>query len=510
MSETPPTALLLNQLAQIKNPDARIVLHCQEGVLLARYGVALNGMHGGDSARFRFNWWEVATRRSWRLLQNTVETAVPYGGRVQCFEWSDNGEAHTRNPQARIQGQFGWGKPGVAVSMMRTLPCTLYTGEGFDISCSPIIPHDPAHLPAIWCFCSSPEYNKAVRAIDQKLNVTNATLVKVPFDLERWQKVAEERYPNGLPEPYSDDPTQWLFHGHPCGSVVWDEDAKWTAHGPLRTDATVLQVAVARLLGYRWPAEQDPEMRLAQEQRQWVQRCEELNDFADSDGIVCLPPVRGELRAADRLQSLLAAAYGQSWGLSLQDSLLTSAGASGKELHAWLRDDFFKAHCALFQNRPFIWHIWDGLRDGFSALVNYHRLDRAKLEKLAYTYLGDWISRTQEQAGQGTPGAEKRLIAARALQQKLRDILVGEKPYDIYVRWKTLAQQPMGWQPDLNDGVRLNIRPFMTADILRARPNIRWQKDRGTDPAPNCSGATERLNDLHFSLEEKRNAGNPG
>ena len=71
-----------------------------------------------------------------------------------------------------------------------------------------------------------------------------------------WQQVAAERYPNGLPEPYSDDPTQWIFHGHPCGSVIWDEAAKWTAIGPKRTDATVLQTAVARLLGYRWPAEE--------------------------------------------------------------------------------------------------------------------------------------------------------------------------------------------------------------------------------------------------------------
>ena len=69
---------------------------------------------------------------------------------------------------------------------------------------------------------------------------------KVPFDLERWQAVAAEKYPNGLPEPFSDDPTQWIFHGHPCGSVVWDEGAKRLAIGPDRVDGTVLHIAVAR------------------------------------------------------------------------------------------------------------------------------------------------------------------------------------------------------------------------------------------------------------------------
>ena len=128
-------------------------------------------------------------------------------------------------------------------------------------------------------FLLLPEYNEVVRRIDQKLNVTNATLAKVPFDFDRWTKVAEKRYPNGLPRPYSDDPTQWIFHGHPCGSVVWDETAKWTAHGRLRTDPTVLQVAVARLLGYRWPAEQDADMELADAQREWVRRSAKLLDW---------------------------------------------------------------------------------------------------------------------------------------------------------------------------------------------------------------------------------------
>ena len=61
-------------------------------------------------------------------------------------------------------------------------------------------------------------------------------------------------------------------------------------------------------------------------------------------------------------------------------------------------------------------------------------------------------------------------------------ILTGEPPYDIFVRWKPLREQAIGWHPDLNDGVRMNIRPFIEADILRKTPNIKWTKDRGTEP----------------------------
>ena len=71
------------------------------------------------------------------------------------------------------------------------------------------------------------QYREDVRSVDQALKVTAATITKVPFDLDRWARVAQERYPDGLPHPYSDDPTQWIFHGHPCGAVIWDEAAKW-------------------------------------------------------------------------------------------------------------------------------------------------------------------------------------------------------------------------------------------------------------------------------------------
>ena len=373
-------------------------------------------------------------------------------------------------------------------------------------------------LAAIWCFCSSPKYNEAVRRIDQTLKVTNGTLAKVPFDLDHWTKVAAEKYPKGLPEPYTDDPTQWIFHGHPCGSVVWNEEKKWPAHGLLRTDDTVLHVAVARLLGYRWPAELDDNMELADtSSANGSIVAKALASFADEDGIVCISPVRGEASAADRLLNLLAAAYGDAWSNDTLAALLKSAGHAGKTLETWLREKFFAQHCKLFKHRPFIWHIWDGLRDGFAALVNYHKLDAKLLETLIYTYLGDWISRQKQDIAGGVDGAQERLVAAENLKKRLELILEGESPHDIFVRWKPLEKQPIGWDPDLNDGVRLNIRPFLTvpdvhkkgAGVLRDKPNIKWNKDRGKDvesaPWYHKFGG-DRINDHHLTLAEKRAA----
>ena len=487
----------IGQAQQLKNPDARVALESSSHeTLLEGYALVPNGMHGGDSRRFRFLFWEISFGSVvWRHFQTSVDATRHYGGREHVFFWPDDGHIHYESPSAYVKGRVAWRKRGVVTRVMKELPVTLYDGKLFDISCVPVVPRDPAHLSAIWCYCSSPEYHDAVRRIDQKLNVTNATLGKVPFDLERWARIAEESYPNGLPQPYSDDPTQWIFHGHPCGSVVWDDARKRTANGSLRRDPTVLQVAVARLLGYRWPAEHDAGMELADEQRAWVRRCEALLSFADEDGIVCIPPVRGEAPAGDRLLGLLVAAFGDAWDDGVLTKLLAKAGASS--LDEWLRSRFFDEHCKLFHQRPFIWHIWDGRRrDGFHALVSYHKLaegdrkGRQLLESLTYSYLGDWIARQEDGVERGESGAEDRLVAARELKKRLAGILQGEPPFDIFVRWKPIHEQPIGWEPDVDDGVRLNIRPFMADDvpggkkgagILRTKPKITWGKDRGKE-----------------------------
>jgi hypothetical protein len=382
-----------------------------------------------------------------------------------------------------------------------------------------IIPQKKEMLPAIWCFCSSPEYSAEVRRINQKVQVANATLVKVPFDLAHWQKVAAERYPFGLPKPFSSDPTQWLFNGHPKG-----------ADQPLH-------VAISRLVGYRWPRQTGSS----------VPDCptlgsDGLEKHSAIDGIVALSPVKGEQAASGRLTALLSDAFGAEWSAVKLNSMLEKVGYAGKTLDDWLRDGFFEQHCALFHQRPFVWHIWDGRRDGFHALVNYHRLvapngeGRRTLEKLLYTYLGDWIDRQRADQKASVEGADARVAAAEHLRVELTNILAGEPPYDLFVRWKPLVDQPIGWEPDINDGLRMNIRPLRAAkplearakgaSILRTMPKIKWEKDRGKEPqrprdnfpwlwcwderTENFDGGKafdgNRWNDLHYSRSFKEAA----
>ncbi|NLO33175.1 MAG: SAM-dependent DNA methyltransferase [Candidatus Hydrogenedentes bacterium] len=592
---------LSEQGAQLQNPDARVVFESAEGQeLLSEYSGAYQGVSPADYPHYGRAFWETNMDKECVRWQASVERPLHYGGRHQILWKNVDFMFAVEQGYAYWRGNDSIGKNGVVVSAMRELPVTFSEGHPNDTNVAIIVPQNQSHLPAIWCFCSSPDYAQAVRRIDQALKVTNASLVKVPFDLDHWQRVAAEQYPHGLPEPYSDDPTQWLFHGHPCDSVRWNEATKRleVASEP-RVDATVLQVAVARLLGYHWPAEKEvtgtyssanpaqdapATMCLSMESRELVARCEALYSFADDDGIVCLHPVNREQPAASRLRTLLATAFGDAWSAGKERELLAAVGMKKGSLEDWLSDGFFEQHCALFHQRPFIWHIWDGRQDGFNALVNYHKLadsgrgfqplesatvdavssqeadhsgggfqplesaagcrchyegthtGRRILEKLIYTYLGDWITRQRQDQQQGVEGADARLAAALHLQNELKKILEGEPPYDIFVRWKPLHEQAIGWDPDINDGVRMNIRPFMTArplnakaknaSILRVTPRIKWTKDRGKEPTrpiedyPWFWGWDEktqdfpgsktfdgnRWNDLHYTNAHKQSA----
>lgn len=466
------------QSLQLENPDYRIVLESRSELpLLKKYAESYQGLCTGDFPGFGRLFWEIPTKSNiWEFQQSPVDSSTEIGGlqNVVCWE-KGNGRLRRYLVErlgegglgAWIRGEEAWGKLGVAVRQVGDLPVARYLGNIYDNNMAVIVPKKEEWLTAVFAFCSSIDFCREVRKLDQKLNVTNQTLLKVPFDLAHWQTVAAEKYPHGLPKPFSSDPTQWLFNGNPAG-----------ADQPLH-------VAVARLLGYQWPRQTGSSFPDCP-----TLGPDGLETLADDDGIVCLSATKGEAPAGERLRGLLVKALGP-FDLA---ALLASAGPKGSKsesLEEWLRDEFFEQHCALFHHRPFIWHIWDGHKSGFSALANYHKLDHANLEKLTYAYLGDWIRRQQSAVDAGEAGSDARLQAAKQLQTRLKLILEGEPPYDLFIRWKPLSKQAIGWHPDLNDGVRMNIRPFMAVDItggkksagvLRTKPNIKWDKDRGKEP----------------------------
>jgi hypothetical protein len=506
------------QKAELNNPDSRIVAQVSDAdlPLLSTRADAYQGIITGDRNSFIFSFWELPSLTDqWEPFVDAFEDEQ--SGRESVIRWEQGaGRLHRVAAENRDRlhdmhesGRLSWGRRGVLLTRIG-LKAAPYFGERYDNNLICITPKNAADLEALWAFCSSDEYKDLVRELDRKLSLTNATACKVAVRLGDW--AGEAQFPNPVP----DQCTQWTFDGRASGCD------------------SPLQVAVARLLGYRWPRQTGSSFMDCP-----AVGPDGLDSYADDDGIVCLPSLRGEAPAAERVRALLADAFGADWSAQKLNELLANANFAGRSLDDWLRDGFFEQHCALFHQRPFVWQIWDGRKDGFSALVNYHQLAALNgegcrvLDKLTHTYLGDWLDRQRADQKAGVDGADGRVAAAEHLKRELEKILEGEPPYDLFVRWKPLHQQPVGWEPDIDDGVRVNIRPFMTAKplsargknacILRVAPKIKWDKDRGKEPTrekadfpwfwgwdestQDFAGGKEfdgnRWNDLHYARAAK-------
>lgn len=550
--------LYILQSEQIHHPDARILTQRVEiGVMLEEYAISLAGILNGDSEKFKRKYWEFSQKGEEWVFQQTAPSSTSGCRGLTDLILFDDKNGHLREDEyvrrdrlhnSDQRGNAAWGKRGIAIGQMRSLPRADYYGEKFDSNVAVIVPKRAEDFDLVYRFVCSDEFVERVRDLESRRNITNATFGKVRFDKEKARllkvPVLEKR------RPYSNDPTQWLFDGLPQGSANPNTVDERGQPRRLGIAEHPLQVAVARLLGYRWPRQTGSSFMDCPA----IAEPDEIDRSGrvDADGIVCLPALHGEAGAAERLRGVLRAAWGEGWAEGVVRDCLQAEEARAEDLDGWLADEFFDGHCRLFHQTPFVWHVWDGLRDGFSALVNYHRLcapngvGRRMLEKLRDTYLGEWISRQQRLATDGDALAEDRFAAAEHLRGELTSIIEGHPPYDIFVRWKPLSRQAIGWEPDIDDGVRLNIRPFLAARprnanakkacILRVTPGIKKHEgaDRGGEPSrdkaeypwfwaedhdvatENFAGGDDfkgrRYNDFHYARAFKlaRRAKSPG
>lgn len=442
---------------------------CRPGQVLARHVTPCKGLSTGDDARLKRCFWELSELpgERWRRCQSSPTSDGGRGGMSYLVFW--NHGAFRQVPGAYLRGRAAWERRGVGVSVMGRLAASDYEGDLFDASLCVFIPNNHDDLEAITRFVRSTSYHDSIRAIEDNVFVATTTLGEAAFDPAEWRD-GDAVEPDAL--WWQHDPTQWHFDGDVARSV------------------DPLQVAVARLVGYRWPAQFDDS---------GFAIGDVSDGHADAGGIVCLPALLGQAPAAERLHSLLSDAWAGAWGPEVLDRLLAGAGCAEQSLDDWLRSrsGFALQHNQLFHQRPFVWQVSDGEPDGFSALVSYHRLDRSNLDRLVNVHLQEWIDMQQVGCRRGDDGSERRLAAARRLARQLKLIAEGAPPYDVYVRWKrdwhlALAEPPP-WQPDLDDGVRVNIRPFVKAGVLHSSPRLSWGTDRGRD-----TDGSERRNDHHF------------
>ena len=234
-----------------------------------------------------------------------------------------------------------------------------------------------------------------------------------------------------------------------------------------------IDITLVRMLGYRWPeqdayeADHGPILDA---------------DLVDADGIIPLVPCGDEPVAEERVRTRLVRQLGDDGA----DAFLADLKRYTKrDLADWIRRDFFKAHTKRFKNRP----------DRLAPAQPRGRLrgDRplppalARDPRQAPRHLRRRPPRApagRPAAGQGarrhrapSPTSRSQIEDVEAFRPTLAAIEQGtELRHRIRCRWKgeTDAGRPGPYAPDIDDGVKVNIRPFQESGLLPAKVISKW------------------------------------
>lgn len=292
---------------------------------------------------------------------------------------------------------------------------------------------------------------------------------------------------------------------HPI-SVYWllrelrEEDGVVCKPELVRFVEDYASVLVLRLLGHRWPRE--------------VESAEVVPTWADRDGVIPITEGADEPTLLARVRARLAADFGAACASAVEREF---EEITGKPLTTWLGSDFFRKHISQFRKRPIAWQLKSspavnerrsgrgaaGSTPAFSCLVYYHRLDGDLVPKLRTQYTGPLRARMQtelaglEKLRERTRNQDARRVELEAKLEELRTFdarleevivsgfdaealkeLLAKEPLDKWTSrdgraappasYDALASQERRYDPDLSDGVRVNIAPLQGASLLAA------------------------------------------
>ena len=214
---------------------------------------------------------------------------------------------------------------------------------------------------------------------------------------------------------------------------------------------------------------------------------------ADEDGVVPFAPLSGETKLLDRVHQELAALFPER-DLNLVEIEIANelkrkvkGYKPAASIGEWLENVYVEYHAALYKKRPIVWHLASSQRSApfaFGVLCHYHRFDANRMAKLRSSYLRDAIETfrretalaDREGRAEDRIELQARLEEAQALDRKLQAVQEGhhdgpeggDHDYRILTPWKSAGERPTGWDPDIDDGVKINIAPLRKAGVLRS------------------------------------------
>jgi hypothetical protein len=253
----------------------------------------------------------------------------------------------------------------------------------------------------------------------------------------------------------------------------------------------IFTVLVLRLLGHRWPKQ--------------IDSCETVPEWADADGIIPLTTAFGEQTLLERVRIRFPHEFPGGLVASIEREF---EGVVREPLEKWLSGSFYKRHISQFKKRPVVWQLQSRPANrrsepAFSCLIYYHKLDIDLLPKLRSQYVGPLRQRYETEL---RTLSNLALLTADQSERRLQlevwiDELIGfearleqvenegfasptlakiakKEPLDRWTSRDGQAPHPQDphafelqekrYDPDLNDGVRVNIAPLQKAGLLAA------------------------------------------
>lgn len=194
----------------------------------------------------------------------------------------------------------------------------------------------------------------------------------------------------------------------------------------------------------------------------------------DEDGII---PYAEGLRnppLLDQVRGEIEAVFGGESAVSIEAEMDEILGRGG--LAHWLENPFFKKHKSQFRRRPILWHITSRNKH-FRVLVYYHKIDRDTLPKVRSQYLWPQLerararlraARAQDPPDVKTIGELEEIIAdLEECNERLERVIQGDVDVDL-PDWAVgpYRNGTAPYDPDLDDGVKVNILPLQAAELL--------------------------------------------
>jgi hypothetical protein len=189
---------------------------------------------------------------------------------------------------------------------------------------------------------------------------------------------------------------------------------------------------------------------------------EQLRDLALPNGVAVVEPGHPS-DLTGRVEAALELLVGDD------EVALVAAATGGKALADWLVKDYFSLHLKLYRKRPVYWLLQSPKRR-YNLYVFHERLTRDTLHLIqGNQYLGGRITQVRDQikrlkeriASEDTPFVRRELERDHeAMHMLMNDLESFMKALQAVTNQTNSRGQIVGWIPEIDDGVLINIAPL--------------------------------------------------